>query len=310
MRRAALALLLLVATVGLAAMPGLARPVAAPPSELTDKPWLAEIVRHLYRWHLDERDIDPVIKVGTVVCWVRERTPQLDEGDRSRFGEVVLPQFGLLVKVKLTDYTVPELGATVKSDRFRITSVARVGEGIAKPEGAEEVSFPYTELRDHLFKTRKHAAFPEGELLERLRAAVRHQVQKEHERSHRPMPTETQVVYLAPLSPIANEAWVFWETGRTLVHFRSDIDLTHPAMWEHETLNVRLYPLDEKVVVSLDEVAGSNAFMTRDEAGRALFNCIVLGKRVELEPPAAAEQQGGPPPAQPPAQPAAPSAGK
>lgn len=26
--------------------------------------------------------------------------------------------------------------------------------------------------------------------------------------------------------------------------------------------------------------------MTRDEVGRALFNCIVLGKRMSLEPPA------------------------
>jgi hypothetical protein len=38
-------------------------------------------------------------------------------------------------------------------------------------------------------------------------------------------------------------------------------------------------------VVSLDEVAGSNAFMTRDQAGRILFNCMVLGRRLELAPP-------------------------
>jgi hypothetical protein len=37
-------------------------------------------------------------------------------------------------------------------------------------------------------------------------------------------------------------------------------------------------------VVSLDEVAGSNAYMTRDHVGRILFNCIVLGRRVILSP--------------------------
>ena len=47
---------------------------------------------------------------------------------------------------------------------------------------------------------------------------------------------------------------------------------------------VDLYDIDEQVVVSLDEVAGSNAYMTRDQVGRALFNCIVLGRRVVLEP--------------------------
>jgi hypothetical protein len=110
-----------------------------------------------------------------------------------------------------------------------------------------------------------------------------------------PVPTEPQVVYLAPLSPIANETWVFWETGRMLIRFASDIDLTNPAVWQHDTLAVKLFPLDQRVVVSLDEVAGSNAFMTRDEAGRALFNCFVLGRRVALEPPANTPPQDGKP---------------
>ena len=45
-----------------------------------------------------------------------------------------------------------------------------------------------------------------------------------------------------------------------------------------------MYNIDEQTVVSLDEVAGSNAYMTRDQVGRALFNCIVLGRRLEFEP--------------------------
>ena len=55
-------------------------------------------------------------------------------------------------------------------------------------------------------------------------------------------------------------------------------------MWEHEDLAVKMYDLDEQVVVSLDEVAGSNAYLTRDQVGRALYNCVVLGKRLELDP--------------------------
>jgi hypothetical protein len=31
-------------------------------------------------------------------------------------------------------------------------------------------------------------------------------------------------------------------------------------------------------------VAGSNTYMTRDQVGRTLFNCIILGRRVALKP--------------------------
>ena len=301
MRRTCTILLTLTAAVALLAATPVSstgdsprQPAAAMPPELTSQAWLNEIVRHLYRWYIDERDIDTVIKADAVVFWVRELKPALDEGDRSRFGEVVLPQFSLAVRVKQADYTIPELNATVKNSAFRIVSVGRIETPKSKPEGSVEIRANYTDLRDELFRTRNAAAFPEGELLERFRAAVRAKIQKEVERAPVPVPAEEQVVYLAPLSPIANETWVFWETGRTLIRFASDIDLTNPAVWEHETLAVKLFPLDQKVVVSLDEVAGSNAFMTRDEAGRALFNCIVLGRRVSLEPPANAPQADKP----------------
>lgn len=262
-------------------------------AELTSRAWLGEVMRYLYRWQIDERDVDAVVRADQVVFWVRELKPALDEGDRSLFGEVVLPQFSLAVKVKRADYTIPELNATVKSPTFRITHVGRIEAAQQAPAGFVEIRADYTDLRDELFRTRRLAAFPEGELLERLRGAARRAILKDLERAGEPAPTEKQIVHMAPLSPVANETWVYWENRRTLIRFASDIDLSNPAVWEHETLAVRLFPLEQKVVVSLDEVTGSNAFMTRDEAGRALFNCMVLGKRVELQPPA--------PEAQPPA---------
>ena len=45
-----------------------------------------------------------------------------------------------------------------------------------------------------------------------------------------------------------------------------------------------MFDIDEQVVVSLDEVAGSNAYMTRDQVGRILFNCIVLGQQLIVKP--------------------------
>jgi hypothetical protein len=38
------------------------------------------------------------------------------------------------------------------------------------------------------------------------------------------------------------------------------------------------------MVISLEEAAGSNRFMTRSQIGRALYNCIVLGQRVAVTP--------------------------
>jgi hypothetical protein len=42
-------------------------------------------------------------------------------------------------------------------------------------------------------------------------------------------------------------------------------------------LGIRTYDVLTQTVVSLDEAAGSNEFLTRDQVGRALYNCIVLG---------------------------------
>lgn len=267
-------------------------PVAGVVQDLADKAWLEEIMRHTYRWYVEERDVDPVVKAGEVIFWVREVKRKLDEGDKSRFGEVVLPQFSLLIKVKQADYSVPELNVTVKNDRFKVFEIDRLEPGERKADDFTIVKLNYQELREDLFRTRNLATFPEGELLERLRAAVRAEIIADYKERGEPLPQGTQVNYLAPLSPIANESWVFWETGRTLIRFASDIDLSNPAVWEHEKLAVKLYHLDRNVVVSLDEVSGSNAFMTRNQAGRAIFNCIVLGKRIELTPgvPAPAEK--------------------
>ena len=258
------------------------RPTAPP--ELVARRYLYEVVRHLYRWYLDERDLDPLANCREFVFRIRALQPRLDENDRSQFGEISLPQLGVRVKVKLADYTIPELDTAVKSDTFKIVAVSRSSTEGPPPLECTEVKIDFAEMRDELYQTRREARFPEGELLERLRRATRLEVLRNVERRPQEVPTVPQIVHLAPLSAVANEAWVFWESGRKLIRFASDIDLSNPTVWEHEELAVRLYDIDEHVVVSLDEVAGSNAYLTRAQVGRALFNCIVLGRRLELRP--------------------------
>lgn len=251
--------------------------------ELVSEQWLSEVVRYLYRWYIDERDLDAVVHADEVVFWVRELTPELDPDDRSAFGEVVLPQFSMSVRVKRADYDIPELDTSVRDRTFRVTRVSRIDPPDRVPEGMREVRVVYSDMRDELFRTRHLASFPEGELFERIREGVRAELDASGRADE--APDGTQIVHLAPLSPVANETWLFWESGRCLIRVASDMDLSNPDLWKHEELVVRLYPIDDSVVVSLDEVAGSNAYMTRDHAGRVLYNCIVLGKRIELTPP-------------------------
>ena len=267
----------------LAALALIAGAAHAGPTPPEDPAYLREITRHLYRWYLDEDDVARAADAGKLVYWIVPLHPPLDDGDRSRLARLVLPQLGVAVDVKQVDYTIPELGVQVRSGGYKITRVLREPLPADRPADAAIVEMPFRELTRDLFATRYVATFPDGDFLARLRQAVR----KELLSQGRTDVTGTQTVYLSPVSPVANELWVYWETGRMLIRFASDIALSDPVVWEYESLHAHTYDIDEQVVVSFEEVPGSNRYLTRDQVGRILFNCMVYGRRMQLEPPAA-----------------------
>lgn len=256
---------------------------SAVPQELTKPEFLAEAVRHLYRWYADETDVERASKDKQFVFWVRRLNPKLDEGDKSIFGEIVVPAFDLRMKLKKTDYAIEELNTVVRSPNFKITRVLRGAAKMSNGRSYTVVTTNTQELINFLFETRNKPEYPDAALLERMRAAVRKEISTDSA-SFTNVPPGEQIIHLAPLSPVANEAWVFWETGHKLLHFASDIDLANPAVWQHESLMVRTFDLDQQVVFSHEEAPGSNRFLTRYQVSRALFNCIVLGSRMELTP--------------------------
>jgi len=267
---------------------------AAVPKEITKIDYLYEVVRHLYRWYLDEDDAEKLVGKQDIAFWVREITPRLDAGDKSVFGEIVMPELDVRVSVKKANYAIPEMDMVVENDRFKIINVSRGGLP-KESDGYTVVRTSYPAMRDYAHRTRALARFAQGELLTRMRVSARKQIREYllgRERAglesgvgtYEELLKQQQVVHMAPLSEVANETWVFWETGRMLIRFASDLDLEHPAVWDHDELAVSVYDIDEQTVVSLDEVAGSNAYLTRDQVGRALFNCIVLGRRLVLDP--------------------------
>jgi len=255
----------------------------AVPPELVQQPYLFEVIRHLYRWHLDESEVERIVGEKRFVFWVCRLEPKLDPGDRSILAEIFLPQLALTAKVKKADYTIEEVGVVVKSPSFRITQIRRGQVPAKAPRGCAVVEVDMKEMRDYLFRTRSQHDYPDEALVERLRQALRKEAARQGILTTN-APTGEQTVHLAPLSPVANDIWVFWEAGRKLFYFASDIDLANPAVWQHQTLTVHIFDLDQQVVVSHEEAPGSSRFLTRYQVSRALYNCILLGERVVIPP--------------------------
>ena len=244
--------------------------------------YLSEIVRYLYRWHLDETALLAIDDSADLEILVRPLKPALDPGDLSRYAEIAIPRLSLLVALKKADYAVPDMDLRIVNSGFRLLRVERYESLPQAREAYETIRLPRKETLEYLFATRNQHAYPDAELRERLRRALRKQLGS----SAGSATDVQQIFYVAPISPVANDLWVFWETGGKLIRFGSDADLTSKAYWDYEELGVRVYDLQSNVVVSLAEVPGSNAFVTRDWAARALFNCVVFGQRLAVVPEA------------------------
>ncbi len=245
-------------------------------AELTTMETISEIMRHLYRWYLDEEDFEDVLQSETVSFWVMPRHPRLDEGDKSLYADVYIPSVDVSVLMKKTDYTIEEIDLTAVSDSFKIVNVEKVRESGERPSDAISASFPRSDMMAYLFRTRYQTDPASPALGARLRTAAQEEVRKRLDE----IPGEDDLtIFVAPISPVANEAWVFWDDADLLIEWSSDIDLTNESVWEQETLAVKVIDIEEQTVLSFSEAPGSNAYMTRDQIGRILYNCVVLGEK-------------------------------
>lgn len=139
---------------------------------------------------------------------------------------------------------------------------------------AETVEISVRKMLSYLFKTRKQPDYPSPELSQRLREAILDQIKDYGEGIEGP-----QTVYIAPLSKVANEIWAYWQEANLLIRWASDIDLNNPDVWEHESLAIKTIDIEEQVVVAFSESPGSHAYFNRDQIGRILYNCVVLGQK-------------------------------
>lgn len=263
------------------------RAVAAdPPAAAMEEPFLAEVALHLYAWFLDEKDYDPdrLGDANKLVFRVRRPEVKADEGDNSEWADIRIPQLNLGVTVKRPDYVIEETGVKVCSSHFRIVNVYRLEPDdcvFPEEEDWRTVDGDLQRMMDVLRDSPDRGTFPSPALTERLYLAICRQMEIDPEARE----TGDHVFHIAPMSPVANEVWVFAENRNLFLHFTSDSDIENPELWAAQELRARVIDAANNTVVSMEEMPGSNVYVTRDQIGRLLYNCIVFGKRILVVTP-------------------------
>ena len=249
-------------------------------SPLLQKQFVFEVAQYLYRWHFDQSYVLSAGKLDALEVWARPLHPRLDAGDRSEFAELWIPAVNMRVQLKRSDYEVAELNLAVVDRSFKVQRVTRQLFPPASRSSYQVGRYGLAEVQDYLFAARTNRMVIDDNLRTAARKLVLEYLNKAH-----PAPfAEDQVFYVAPVSPVCNEVWVFWETGRKLLLFSGDMDLSNPGFSQLSQLRMEVIDLDKDVVASTKEVPGSNAFVTKDWVGRLFFNCILYGERLVRTP--------------------------
>jgi hypothetical protein len=251
-----------------------------PAASLLEQSFVFEVLRHVYRWHFDQSYALEAGKVEELEVWARPLHPKLDTDDRSEYGEMWIPAVKTLVELKRAEYNVPELKLEINERTFKVTRVTRLARPPASRQQYQVREYPLPELRDYLFATRTNRVL----LSETLRASARKLIADYLAKAHPEPFSQDQTFYISPLSGVCSEIWVFWETGRKVMLFTADMDLTSPRFSQLSQLRMQVIDLDKDVVASTREVPGSNAFVTKDWVGRLFFNCIMYGEKLVRTP--------------------------
>jgi hypothetical protein len=247
---------------------------------LLEKQFVLDVLQHVYRWHFDQSYLLEAGKLDTIEVWARRLHPRLDSDDQSEFAELWIPAVNTRVELKRSEYKVPEMNLEVIDRSFKVKRVTRQLRPPVSPSNYQVGRYALAEVQDHLFATRSNRV----PVSDNLRAAARNLIIDYLNKTHPAPFTEDQVLHVAPVSPVCNDFWVFWETGRKIMLFSADMDLSSPGFSQLSQLRLQVIDLDKDVVASTKEVPGSNAFVTKDWVGRLFFNCILYGERLVRTP--------------------------
>ena len=273
----------------------LARPVlAAPPeldAQLKETAFQYEVLRYVYLWYIDDRFFIETAKATSFELWIRAVEPRTrDPGDESRYAEIWIPSAQIQLRLKLANYPVPELQRQVKSPGYRITRAAPLPAAPGPRDNYTVITLDRDQIRAYLTDNRFRPQLPDPALRQRLLAAMR-EVAKIHPNFNPDVP---QVFFLSTVSPVSGDLWVIWVNEKTAIRFGGEFGADEPDLLALLPLHTQLYDLKTHVVASLLETEGSTGFITKDWTGRILYQCFVLGQRVDV--PGAKLLPDAPPP--------------
>lgn len=253
-------------------------------NELSDKTYLYEVMKYLYRWYLDDEDIKKCLESKNIIFLVRELRYNLDKDDKSLFAEMLIPVFGVALKLKKSNYLIEEQGIYIKSNVFKIVSISRISIKNVDFKQYNKTEIDLGALIKYLTQTRTHSTFPNEEVLSNIKHRLKEQVESAGKSdAFKIDPEVNDIFYLAPLSPVCNEIWLYWVGAKIIIHCKSGIDIDTPAAWDSGSLHFSLFDAYNNTLISLGQTALSNEFMTIHQVGRTLYNCMVLGKRISSE---------------------------
>jgi len=265
----------------LAGSPAAPAAPAAIDARLRDTAFQFEVLRYVYLWYLDDRFFVNTAEATSFDLWIRAVEPRTrDVGDQSLYAEMWVPAAQIQLRLKLADYPVPELKRQVRSPGFRIVRAAPRAEAPGPREDYTVISLDRQKIREYFKDTRSRPQVPDAALRQRLLAAMRETV-----KLHPPAdPTAPQVFFLSTVSPVSGDLWILWVNEKTAIRFGGEFGADEPDLLGLLPLHTQLFDLKTKVVASLLETEGSTGFITKDWTGRILYQCLVLGERVEVLP--------------------------
>ncbi len=248
---------------------------------LRDPQFQFEVLRYVYLWYLDDRFFAATADAASFELWIRPieaRSP--DAADKSLHAEMWIPAAQIQLQLKLADYPVPELKRQVRSPGFRIVRAAPLPTA-PRPRGDYVVfTLDRQKISEFFRDTRSRPQVPDAALRERLLAAMRETV-----KLHPPAdPTVPQVFFLSTVSPVSGDLWILWVNEKTAIRFGGEFGADQPDLLSLLPLQTQLFDLRTDVVASLLETQGSTGYITKDWTGRILYQCLVLGERVDVSP--------------------------
>jgi len=239
--------------------------------------WFFGLLHHVDQWYLSDEYYFELDEDEHIPVRIAPLNIPLGDGDNSRFYEVDFPEIGLYIVLKQSDFSLPELGVTIQNSHPKVVSVKRYDKDSPLSEKAQVRYLCEREAEQLLYQERFRKSDWTGEQVQPLQKALAQILSRKT-----PAISGEQTFFVSKVSPYSNKIYVYWLEGNKIIGFSSGADPHTPEYWKTAPMGTRIIDLDTDVVTSLQQTAGSNAYVTKAWAARILYQCVAKGTRLRL----------------------------